>query len=78
AKSSFAGVHFVHVEVYNGAPPNHAPAVQEWKLPGEPWIVFVGADGLVKARWSGAMGQSELEKALPKLVDGSLGATAGA
>ena len=38
--------------------------VQEWNLPTEPWIFLVGADGLIKAKFEGAVSVDELERAV--------------
>jgi hypothetical protein len=35
--------------------------VREWKLPSEPWIFLVGADGRMKAKFEGAVSARELE-----------------
>jgi len=67
-------VAFVHVEVWrnderavNSPPDGWAPAFAEWKLQTEPWIVFVGSDGVVKDRWIGALGSDELRRAVDDL-----------
>ncbi|MEX0875004.1 MAG: thioredoxin family protein [Actinomycetota bacterium] len=67
-------VAFVHVEVWrddqesvNKPPDGWAPAFAEWKLQTEPWVVFVDADGTIKDRWLGALGPSELRRAVDAL-----------
>lgn len=66
-------VNFVHVEIYTDTTTAKiTAAVDEWKLPGEPWVVFAKADGTVAERWSGAVGRGELADALPKLASGTL------
>jgi hypothetical protein len=69
-------VAFVHIEewkseqavgdVDNGL----APTFKEWNLPTDPWLFFVGADGVVKDRWSGAAGPNEVEAAVRQLAGG--------
>lgn len=67
------GINFVHVEIYaDRTGKQQSKPVQEWQLPGEPWIVFVGDDGKVKARWSGAVGREEFPDALDALRRGTL------
>lgn len=67
---------FIHVEVWRNdddavnKPDGEAPAFAEWKLGTEPWIYFVGADGMVRDRWLGAIGPKELRKAVDSLVKG--------
>jgi hypothetical protein len=60
---------FVHVEIYKdeGAQQT-APAVDAWGVETDPWIFFVGADGVVKDRWSGAAGEAETGKAVRDLL----------
>lgn len=66
--SSGDGVNFVHIEIYtNASDRKSTKPVVEWKLPGEPWIAFVDADGKVRARWSGALGAEEFPEALDAL-----------
>lgn len=72
-KSSGRGVNFVHVEIYtNASDRKSTKPVVEWKLPGEPWIAFVDADGKVRARWSGALGAEEFPDGLDALKRGVL------
>ncbi len=67
------GVNFVHVEIYaDPGGKRQSKPVKEWRLPGEPWIVFVGDDGKVKARWSGAVGREEFPGAVDALRRGEL------
>jgi hypothetical protein len=66
-------VNFVHIEIYEDLQAKkQADTVAEWKLPGEPWVVFVGGDGKVKARWSGAVGFEEFPGAVAALVANKL------
>lgn len=66
-------VNFVHVEVYtNETAKELTEAMKQWEVPGEPWVVFVDAAGIVKARWSGAVGLNEFEQGLANLQAGKL------
>jgi hypothetical protein len=54
-------VRFIHVEIYaNNTPPNPNAWVLQWKLPSEPWVFVVGADGRLKAKFEGAVGVNEV------------------
>jgi hypothetical protein len=63
-------VAFIHIEPYDlklarnegRLVPNDA--MQQWRLPTEPWLFVVGADGKVAARFEGLVSTEELEKAL--------------
>ena len=71
---AIAGAHpaanFLHVEVYENLEATTAselvivPAVMAWGLPSEPWVFVVDSEGIVTARFEGAMTASELESAL--------------
>jgi hypothetical protein len=65
---------FVHVEVWkndeeavNKPPDGWAPAFAAWKLQTEPWVMFVGADGVITDRWLGAFGSGEFREAVEAL-----------
>jgi hypothetical protein len=60
------GVRFIHVEIYAGNDPANGVNrwVEEWKLPSEPWVFVVGADGRVKAKFEGSVSVRELEAGL--------------
>lgn len=66
----FEDVNFVHVEVFDNldAPSRDqlvlAPPVAEWGLQTEPWVFVVDEDGIVRARFEGAIGEHELRRAL--------------
>lgn len=68
ARKRFAGtpVRFIHVEIYEGNNPSKGPNrwVREWRLPTEPWLFVVGADGRVKARFEGGFSLGELTRAI--------------
>ena len=40
--------------------------VREWKLPSEPWVFLVGADGKIKDRFEGTVSVDELDAAVDK------------
>jgi hypothetical protein len=64
----FAGrdVRFIHVEIYEDNTPGKGPNrwVTEWNLPSEPWVFVVDGDGVVRARFEGAVAADELERAV--------------
>lgn len=70
---------FIHVEVWRddaaavGKPDGYAPTFRAWKLPTEPYTFFIGADGLIRDRWAGAIGDEETKQAVRDLVAGKLG-----
>lgn len=62
-------VDFIHVEVFDleGARSGSLDPVEAtlaWGLPSEPWVFVVSTDGVVSARFEGALGADELERAL--------------
>jgi hypothetical protein len=69
ALDDYAGVDFVHIEVYTGllepdfapTPDRLAPALQEWTLPSEPWVFVTDSSGVIVARFEGALDPIELE-----------------
>lgn len=63
-------VRFIHVEIYTDNNPTKGPNawVREWKLPSEPWTFLVGSDGKVKARFEGAVAETELAAAVAKTL----------
>ena len=64
-----AGLDFAHVEIYKDNDPAKGENrwVREWKLPSEPWIFLVGADGRVRERFEGTVSVQELEAAVRRL-----------
>jgi hypothetical protein len=44
------------------------PVAQEWRLPSEPWVFVVGADGKVAARFEGLVTLEELSAAVEKII----------
>ncbi len=59
-------VRFIHVEIYEDNTPGKGPNrwVTEWSLPSEPWVFVVDGDGIVRARFEGAVAAEELERAV--------------
>lgn len=59
-------VRFIHVEIYEDNDPKLGTNrwVREWRLPTEPWIFLVGADGRIRARFEGAVSADEVEAAV--------------
>jgi len=64
-----AGVRFIHVEIYEDNDPTKGQNswVREWKLPSEPWIFLVGADGKITDRFEGTVSVRELDEAVKRL-----------
>ena len=69
--AAYPTVNFVHVEIYedpNGvtdpAGLRIVEAVEAWKLPSEPWVFVVAADGLVAAKFEGTLREDELTAVL--------------
>ena len=66
----YGGVNWVHVEVFDNldatsrADLRVVQAAEEWRLATEPWVFVVDATGTVTARFEGAVGESELRRAL--------------
>lgn len=56
---------FVHAEIYTNLDPSKgaAPWVLAWALPTEPWVFVVNAQGIITAKFEGAVTQAELEAA---------------
>ncbi len=71
AAPAHPGANFVHVEVFEDLETPDAltiaPSVVEWGLPSEPWVFVTSADGLVAARFEGALGLGGLETALAEV-----------
>ena len=63
------GIRFIHTEIYEDNDPSKGENrwVKEWKLPSEPWVFLVGADGTIKTRFEGTVSVDELDAAVQKL-----------
>jgi len=61
-------VRFIHVEVYEDNDPAKGVNrwMKEWKLPTEPWVFVVGADGKVRDRFEGTVSVRELDASVRK------------
>ena len=59
-------IRFIHVEIFQDNDPSkgHNQWVAEWKLPSEPWVFLVGADGTVRERFEGTVSVRELDAAV--------------
>jgi hypothetical protein len=68
-KHEGSGIRFIHAEIYKDNDPTKGENswVREWKLPSEPWVFLVGADGKVKARFEGTASLDELDAAVDRL-----------
>ena len=64
----FAGraLRFIHVEIYKDNDPSQGRNrwVSEWRLPSEPWVFLVGADGRIKGRFEASVSYGELVSAV--------------
>ncbi len=64
------GVDFVHVEVYTNLDAGSfeelelVPAIEDWRLPSEPWVFVVDGSGIIAGAFEGALAAEELEAAL--------------
>jgi len=58
-----SGIRFIHAEIYEDNDPAKGENrwVREWKLPSEPWVFLVGADGKVRDRFEGTVSVRELD-----------------
>jgi hypothetical protein len=45
-----------------------APTYAEWKLGTEPFLYFIGSDGIIKDRWNGAVGADEVRQRVNELL----------
>ncbi len=62
-------VQLIHVEIYKDATSDAlVPTVDQWKLPGEPWLFGIDRSGTVAGRLDGAMGTDEVRALLDKIV----------
>ena len=55
---------WIHVEIYSkfeGNAPTLGDPVQAWKLPSEPWLFSIGADGKITDRLDGPMVTQDIE-----------------
>jgi hypothetical protein len=59
-------VAFIHQEIYNDNAVNKGfrPQVAAWRLPTEPWTFVIDRSGRIAARFQGAVGPGELQRAV--------------
>ncbi|MGZ8754443.1 MAG: TlpA family protein disulfide reductase [Acidimicrobiia bacterium] len=71
--SDYPDINFIHVEVYENLDATGGedlvlvPAVEEWRLPSEPWTFLVDGDGIIAARFEGTVDTEELADVLGAL-----------
>ena len=63
---------FVHAEIYKDLDPTKGttPWVDAWRLPTEPWVFVVNAQGTITAKFEGAVTAGELETAAREALKG--------
>lgn len=59
-------VRFIHVEIYKDNDPQKGTNrwVNEWRLPTEPWVFLVDANGVIRAKFEGSVSVDELAAAV--------------
>lgn len=73
-ESDYPGLNYVHVEIYENIHVSDrldlvtVPAVQEWRLPSEPWLYVTDDSGTVTAAFEGAVSDAELRAALEEVA----------
>jgi hypothetical protein len=67
------GIRFIHVEIYaeNNPAAGQNRWVKEWRLPTEPWVFVVGADGRIKSRFEASVSYGELVAAVRSMLRGA-------
>lgn len=70
-----SGFDTVHVEIFENVDSTagqlvEVDAVVEWGLPSEPWVYVVDSEGIVIARFEGAMSSQELISAIDQALSG--------
>lgn len=63
------GVAFIQQEIYEGNEISNGftDQVQAWRLPTEPWIFVIDAQGKISARFEGAVSVGELQRAVAEV-----------
>jgi hypothetical protein len=64
-----SAIRFIHVEIYEGNDPTKGEnrwVKDEWKLPSEPWVFVVGADGKIRDRFEGPVSVAELDASVKR------------
>jgi len=69
---NFPGIRFIHVEIYRDNDPQKGENrwVRQWRLPSEPWIFLVGADGRIRGKFEGSVSAGELRRAVRTTLTG--------
>lgn len=62
-------INVVHVEIYDLLTSEFIPAMAEWGLFNEPWTYLIDAEGIVTARYFGAVSVRELSPVLDSLLN---------
>ncbi len=59
-------VQWIHVEIYEDNDPAKGTNewVKQWNLPSEPWVFVVDEQGVIRAKFEGAVSKDELEQAV--------------
>lgn len=66
-----ADMNWLHIEIWRDFEREYLdPAVTDWKLPSEPWVFVLKADGTVGARLDGPVSVEELEKVIQEVQNG--------
>ena len=60
------GLRFIHIEVYKDNRPakGFSRWLREWRLPTEPWVFLVDGEGVIRAKFEGAVSVDEIEAAV--------------
>ncbi|MBA3716739.1 MAG: hypothetical protein H0W87_00740 [Actinobacteria bacterium] len=63
-------IRFIHVEIYKNNDPSKGfnQWVREWHLPTEPWVILVGSDRQIKAKFEGSVSVRELQDAVARYL----------
>lgn len=60
---------FTHEEIWQDfSAHKRSPAVEEWRLPSEPWIFIVDGQGVVRAKFEGLVTEHEIETVLKRVL----------
>jgi predicted transcriptional regulator len=60
---------FVHLEIYSDPQTQTTSlAVNEWKLPSEPWAFIVDREGKIADKLEGALTAAELRESIERVV----------
>ena len=64
-----SAVRWIHIEIYEDNDPGKGTNewVRQWNLPTEPWVFVVDEEGVIRAKFEGAVSKDELEQAVTAL-----------